>query len=82
MDIVKDLKAKYPEYEIKWCLLGYRYIDYSDIPSIIQKKYSEIGANLFGINQYLSLLNVNLQFGEDMYKTFLNEIADAMFSSS
>ena len=80
LDIVKDLKTKYPGYEIKWCLLGYRYINYSDIPPIIQKKYSAIGANLFGINQYLSLLNVNLQFSEAMYKTFLNEIADAMFS--
>jgi enolase len=82
LDIVKDLVIKYPEYEIKWCLLGYRYIDYNYIPKKIKKKYSVISENLFGINQYLTLLNINHQFTEDSWKDWLNEVANYVFNSS
>ena len=51
LDIVKELQLKYPEYNIKWCLLAYRYLNYNDIPKRIQKKYQIIVNNLFGINQ-------------------------------
>ena len=79
LKIVKDLKEKHPEYKIKWCLLGFRYIDYNEIPNTIQKKYEKIKDNLFGINQYFSNLNINYKFNQDIYKQFLNNIANTMF---
>lgn len=80
LDIVEKLKKEYPDYSIKWCLLGYRYLNYSDISTTIQKKYKLIDANLYGINQYLTMLNIDLQFTNEQYKEFLNNIADAMFN--
>lgn len=80
LDIIEKLKKEYPDYSIKWCLLGYRYLNYSDISNTIQKKYKCIDANLYGINQYLTMLNIDLQFTNEKYKEFLNNIADAMFN--
>lgn len=80
LQIVDELKEEYPGYEIKWCLLAFRFIDYEKIPPLIQKKYTEIKDNLFGINQYLKLLNIDLEFSEETYSSLLNQIADAMFS--
>ena len=80
LDIVEKLKKEYPDYSIKWCLLGYRYLNYSDISTTIQKKYKCIDTNLYGINQYLTMLNIDLQFTNEEYKEFLNNIAEAMFN--
>lgn len=77
--IVKELHEEYPNHTIKWCLLGYRYLDYKDIPEVIQKKYGPIKDNLFGVNQYLSMLNIDLQFTNETYKSFLNKMAEQMF---
>lgn len=82
LDIVKELEIQYPEYEINWCLVGYRYIHNSHIPNNVKRKYSVISDNLYGINQYLTLLNIKLQFNEENYKDLLNDFADTMFSSS
>jgi len=82
LDIVKELEQEYSDYEINWCLLGFRFLNYRDIPSTIQKKYTPITNHLFGINQYLELLHVDLHFTEDRYARFLNNIADAMFCTS
>ena len=78
LKIVEDLKEKFPEYNIKWCLLGFRYLDYNNIPNTIKKKYEIIKNNLFGINQYLDYLNINYEFTQDIYKQFLNDIANTM----
>ena len=78
--IVDELKNQYPDYTIKWCLLGCRYIHYDNIPVIISKRYTAIQENLFGINQYLQLMNVNIQFTEETYTEFVNNVADAMFN--
>ena len=78
--IVDELKNQYPDYTIKWCLLGCRYIHYDNIPVIISKRYTAIQENLFGINQYLQLMNVNIQFTEETYAEFVNNVADAMFN--
>jgi hypothetical protein len=80
LEIVEFLASKYPEYTIRWCLLAYRYLDYEDIPKHIQKKYYIIQNNVFGINQYLQILNIDLQFSAYTYKEFLNKIVDTMFS--
>ena len=34
---------------------------------------------VFGINQYMSLLNIDLTFTHDTYKKYLNDIAERMF---
>lgn len=78
--IVNELTELYPSYNIKWCLLGCRYISNNDIPKNIKKKYETINDNLFGINEYLSLLNINFKFiDEDDYKKILNNISNKMF---
>lgn len=78
--IVDELKNQYPDYTIKWCLLGCRYIHSDNIPVIISKRYTAIQENLFGINQYLQLMNINLQFTEETYTEFVNNVAEAMFN--
>jgi hypothetical protein len=80
LDIVNELRIDYPEYTINWCLLGYRYKHYDDIPPVIQKKYAPIKDNLFGINQYLAMLKIDFTFTDDTYTVFLNQIADEMFN--
>ena len=77
--IVGELQREYPDHKIEWCLLALRYLDYTQIPVVIQKKYSPIHPHLCGINQYLDTLNIPLEFTEDSYSTFLNQIADKMF---
>jgi hypothetical protein len=79
LGIVEDLKNEYPGYTIRWCLLGLRQLTYDDMPSIIQKKYSTVKDNLFGINQYLTMLNIDLRFNIETYTSLLNNIANAMF---
>jgi len=80
LDIVKELEQEYEGYEIKWCLLGLRVLDYKDIPSTTQKKYTLIKSNLFGINQYLEMLNIDYVYTEENYKLFLNTIVNTMIS--
>lgn len=79
ISIINELKKEYPDHTIKWCLLGYRYLEYKDIPDVIKKKYGKIKDNLFGVNQYLTMLNIDLQFTYETYKIFLNKIVDQMF---
>ena len=80
-DIVLELKEEYPEYEIKWCLVALRYLEYDNIPNTIKSKYSNISENLYGINDYLKLLDIHLIFTQEIYKTFLNNIAISMFKT-
>lgn len=77
--IFEELKETYPEYEIRWCLLAYRYINKVEIPKIVANKYSNISSNLFGINEYLEMLGIEMRFDENSYIKFLNDVSDAMF---
>lgn len=71
--IKNELEEKYPEYEIKWCLLGFRYLTNNLISTNIRNKYSVINNNLFGINNYFEMFNINFRFkNEDDYKNFIN----------
>ena len=79
LDIVQELQEEYPDHTINWCLLALRYKNYEEISNVIQKKYAEISDHLFGINQYLHMLNIQLEFTDETYHRFLNQIADAMF---
>lgn len=80
LGIAEDLKKAYPDYEIRWCLLALRYLEYDDIPNVIKKKYEDINGHLFGINQYMASLNIDLTFTHDTYKKYLNDIAERMFN--
>lgn len=79
LNIVIELKQKYPGYNIKWCLVGCRYINNICIPNKLKYKYNTIKNNLFGINEYLNLLNISLCFTFNSYCKFLNKIANNMF---
>jgi hypothetical protein len=79
LEIVKQLEETYKNYQIKWCLLGLRYLDYNEIPKVIQGKYTNIKENLYGINQYLNMLSISISFTKEEYKKLLNKISDAMF---
>ena len=80
--IVDELKNEYPDYNIKWCLLGYRYIIKDCMSSMIKNKYvPHISDHLYGINEYFTMLNVSIKFeDEEQYKKFINIIANAMFA--
>ena len=79
LSIVEELQTQYPEYTIKWCLLGCRYVNSHEIPTFIQKKYTEVHDNLFGINQYLNMLNIQIELTEVSHKFIINEVANKMF---
>lgn len=81
LSIVSDIQDTYPDYEIKWCLLALRYTDNNCISQTLKKKYESIGANLYGINEYLAILNIDMCFNENDYKIFLNKIADKMYKT-
>lgn len=78
MYIVKNLKNIYNDYDIKWCLLAYRYLNQNEIPLNIKNKYKKIKNNLYGINDYMNLLNIDKTFNNEQYIYFLNKIADKM----
>lgn len=79
LTIVNELQLEYPDYEIKWCLLGIRYIASKSIPSIIFNKYSFIKDNLYGINDYFKMFDIDYYFNEEDYKTLINKIAIKAF---
>ena len=77
--IVNELHEQYPDYQIKWCLLALRYLSFDDIQPIIKKKYETIHGNVFGVNQYLDMLNIDFKFTQQQYTDFINNLADNMF---
>lgn len=58
--IKNELEIKYPLYEIKWGLVSLRFLTSNEIPRKIIKKYDKIKNNLYGLNDYLSLLQSKL----------------------
>ena len=82
LSIEKELAGEYKDHTIKWCLLSLRYLHSDNINDCIKKKYETIKDNLFGINQYLEMLGINLKFTHENYKAFLNNIANKMFDAS
>jgi hypothetical protein len=80
--IEQELKKSYPDYEIKWCLLGLRYLNNSFIPNFIINKYKSIQDNVLGINEYFDLLSINYKFDENEYKKFINYIMNKIINNS
>lgn len=79
LNIVRELEKKYPNYTIEWGLIGCRYINNITIPTKLKNKYNRIEKNLYGINDYLNLLNINIHFTFNNYCKFLNKLANTMF---
>ena len=78
--ILEELKQEFPEHTIKMYLLGIRYYKKELIPKVINSKYSCIEENVLGVNDYLREMNADVCFEtEEMYKEFLNHLADKMF---
>lgn len=73
--VSEELKKEYPGYYLKWCLLGLRYTESNQIHPNIMNKFSCIKDNVFGVNQYLDTLGVNIRFSDNEWKLFINEIA-------
>jgi hypothetical protein len=82
LSIVDDLKKNFSGYTIEWCLLALRYIDNECIVSTIKKKYLKISENVYGINNYLKMMGIDFKFSEETYASYLNIIADEMFTES
>ena len=79
--IKEELKIEFPDYEIKMFLVGIRYYEKNIIPKIISNKYISIADNLFGINDYLSIMNSNIKIeNEKKYIDFLNYLSSKMFN--
>ena len=81
LDIVEELKDQYPAYDIKWGLVGLRYHNKNNIPSKISNKYKKIEENILGINDYLSMLNISLNFTHRTYTTFVNSVVNQLLDS-
>lgn len=79
LDIVNELKIEYKDYNIKWCLLGIRYIDKTEIPKNIINKYKKINEHVYGINDYFKLIGINFKFNNNDYKLLINNIAIKAF---
>ncbi len=79
LHVVSELKKEYPDYNIKWCLLGLRYNTRCNIPNKILYKYYEIEHNVYGINDYFKIFDISIKFTDEEYSDFLNMIVKAMF---
>ena len=82
LEIFIQLKDEFPNYEIKWCLLAFRYLNNNEIPKVLKSKYNEIKDNLYGINDYINLLNINKSYIKEEYIKFLNLLADELINNS
>lgn len=80
-DIVKELQYEYKDFQIKWCLLGARYINCHEISEKVKKKYIDIKDNLFGINEFFQMFDIDLVVSKKEYKELLNHIADECFDN-
>lgn len=81
-NIYNELKLNYPTYKIIWVLISGRFINRTEIPKCILKKYLQIKDNIVGINDFLQLLNIEFRFDNDTYKEYLNYLSNAMFNNS
>jgi hypothetical protein len=78
--LVNTLRCKYPDHEIRWCLLAVRYFSKAKIPITLKNKYTIISDNLYGVNEFLEMLNIDFRFDEEIHKKTINEIAINMFT--
>jgi hypothetical protein len=80
VQIETELKAEYPNHEIKMYLVGARYMTITECSTSIRSKYAVIGANVVGVNDYFAAIGVPFQFADEAeYRGFVNFVADRMF---
>ena len=82
LQIKKELEDKYSGYKIQMCLVGLRYFNKDEIPRIIMNKYLNIRENVYGVDDYLSLLKLDtLRFNnESNYRYFINYVYDKLIN--
>jgi len=78
LSIVEELNKEYPDYSIKWCLLGLRYHTTGTINNSILKKYKKIKRNVYGVNNYFNMLEIPVYYSEEEYADFVNEVVNTM----
>jgi len=78
LQISNKLKTEFKDYQVKWCLLICRYIHSNKIPSKIIRKYRDIENHVYGINEYLNMLNIQYKFTEKKWVLYINEIAEML----
>ena len=76
--IKDELRIAYSGYEIKWGLVGARYVHASEIPQVIATKYRSISDHVMGINDWLSMFGIP-PLTASSYKQLLNDIVQRMF---
>ena len=79
---VQEIIDEYPGYTIEWCLVGFRYLTLDDFPNTIKYKYRPIKENIVGMNEYLRMLDVPLQFTDESHRFFINQLVNEMFPKS
>jgi hypothetical protein len=80
LKIEEELKKIYPDYIIIMSLVGLRYCNKKDIPTVIKNKYKDLKSHLLGLNDYLTLLGLNFIFNNnDEYKETLQFLIKKMF---
>ena len=77
--IVNELQEQYPSYDIKWCLLGSRYVNINEIPKTILRRYKDIKNNVYGSNEFLNLFGINFKFNNKDYRMLINRLAKTAF---
>lgn len=79
LNIVEELKKEYPDYNLKWCLLGLRYHAKDDnLTKIILNKYPPIKDYVYGVNNYFNMLDVQIYYTQEEYTDFVNEVINTM----
>jgi hypothetical protein len=70
--------AKLKDYSVTWFLVCPRYLEKSEMPKHIMKKYMEIEDHVVGTNEYFKALGCT-QFGsQGEYHDALNDMADKL----
>ena len=79
----RELSIENPNYNVKMFLVNNRYFHKDVIPNAIMKKYNRIENNVVGTCDYFEALGVQFPFShEEEYKSWLNYLADMMFTDN
>jgi len=76
--IERKLMEKY-QCPVKMCLVGLRYYKTQTIGFSVERKYSEMIGNVYGVNEYLQLFGIDGFQDEEEYILFVNEFVDILF---
>jgi hypothetical protein len=73
LKIEEELKKIYLDYTIIMSLVGLRYCNKQDMPTVIKNKYKDLSKHLIGLTDYFILLGLKFIFNNnDEYKETLH----------